>query len=1080
MRIVVIGIVVWVAGQASAQEVPSFARNVRPVLAKYCLECHNPKALKGGLDLESFKGILEGGDKGEVLFPGDPDKSRLVTLTEGKEKPFMPPKTAKHHPKKEEIALLRAWVKAGAKDDSSLIKVALPEIKPRRDAGAPVSALAFDPLSRFLAMGRLGTVEFHALGKETRGPEISPDKVTGLAYSRDGNLLARAHGIPGAAGYVHLHQGMKGPGAAKLLPHQDVILDLAISPNGKWLASSSYDTQVRLLFIAEDKSPPLPVLLKDHSDGVYGLAYSPDSTRIATASADRTVKVWEVGTGRLLLTLGEANDWLYSVAWSADGTYLAAGGLDRSIRLYRMNAGKAQLLHSVFAHEGGVLKVLFSNDGKKLYSLGQEGVVKVWKTAVMQELRTFERQPENVQVMAVSPDHTQIALGRYDGVVVLLEEATGKVLAQIKPMPPAKKAAPPKEKPAADPFPAQKETGDNSSPGKGMMITLPASIHGGLDRAGDCDFYRFSAKKGQQIGVQAITAAMGSKVDPYLQLTDLRGNLLAESNDGLLAHTFAEDGTFALGLRDRELKGGPGLSYRLHLGPIPVARSIYPLGIGKGEEREFIIGGVFLDQPRLTFKAPTDAVPGTRLNLPITSKLGKVLGSTQVVVGEFPEAVSDAKTNGPRGNLTFPGTGNGVLGKPGASDSWRFPAKKGDRVVVEIEARRLGSPLDSVIEILDASGKPVERAVLRCQAKTFVTFRDHDNVQGNIRIEAWNDLTVNDYIYVGSELLKIQALPTHPDADCNFFTAGGMRTGFLDTTPTHQANNEPMYKVSLHPPGTTFPPNGYPVFTLFYRNDDGGPGYGRDSRLFFDPPADGEYQVRVSDARGTGGAAFVYRLTVRPPRPSFTLRFSPEAPAVGRGGAIPVAVTADRLDGYAGPIQVRLENLPPGFHAPATDIPAGLNATAVALFAEEKATLPAKPLPLKVIGEALIDGKKVIKETVGKSPTLIDPGEIVTRTVESEIALKPGGITTLTVLIERRGKFAGRIPLEVRGLPHGVRVLDIGLNGILITESETRRTIQIYAEPWVEATDHPIVVLAKREGKNTEHGAKSVLLKIGR
>jgi hypothetical protein len=83
-------------------------------------------------------------------------------------------------------------------------------------------------------------------------------------------------------------------------------------------------------------------------------------------------------------------------------------------------------------------------------------------------------------------------------------------------------------------------------------------------------------------------------------------------------------------------------------------------------------------------------------------------------------------------------------------------------------------------------------------------------------------------------------------------------------------------------------------------------------------------------------------------------------------------------------------------------------------------------------------------------------------------------------VIERRAGFTGRIPLEVKGLPHGVRVLDIGLNGILITETETRRTIQIYAEPWVEAVDHPIVVLAKREGKNTEHGAKSVLLKIGR
>src|SRR5262249_17226991 len=97
---------------------------------------------------------------------------------------------------------------------------------------------------------------------------------------------------------------------------------------------------------------------------------------------------------------------------------------------------------------------------------------------------------------------------------------------------------------------------------------------------------------------------------------------------------------------------------------------------------------------------------------------------------------------------------------------------------------------------------------------------------------------------------------------------------------------------------------------------------------------------------------------------------------------------------------------------------------------------------------------------------------------EQEITLRPGGETKLTVAIERRNGFQGRVPLEVRGLPHGVRVLDIGLNGILITERETRRTMVLHAEPWVEPTSHPIVVLAKREGKNSEHAAKSVTLKI--
>jgi len=104
----------------------------------------------------------------------------------------------------------------------------------------------------------------------------------------------------------------------------------------------------------------------------------------------------------------------------------------------------------------------------------------------------------------------------------------------------------------------------------------------------------------------------------------------------------------------------------------------------------------------------------------------------------------------------------------------------------------------------------------------------------------------------------------------------------------------------------------------------------------------------------------------------------------------------------------------------------------------------------------------------------------VTSTEQPEVVVKPGSEVRLTVKVERRNGFKGRIPLDVKGLPHGVHVLDIGLNGILITPDETTRTIVIYAEPWVQATTHPFVVLARREGKNTEHAAKSVLLRVAK
>jgi hypothetical protein len=620
------------------------------------------------------------------------------------------------------------------------------------------------------------------------------------------------------------------------------------------------------------------------------------------------------------------------------------------------------------------------------------------------------------------------------------------------------------------------ESEPNDSPTRGQKITRPASIIGTISKPGDVDYYSFEAKEGQEIGVQILTAAVGSSLDPVLRLTDGTGNRVAESGNGLLGYTCPTTGTYALGVRDREYRGSAGTHYRLHIGDIPIVTSVYPLGLQRGTEAEIHLEGVHLGKIRSArVKAPATAAPGTRLPVPLTVDGRTPLGNPTVVVGEFPERVAGADREG---ILPVPGTGNGRIAKPGATQTWRFAAKKGQRLIVEVNARRLGSSLDSVIEILDARGRVVRWKTLRCLAKTYTTFRDHDSVGPGIRIESWSDLAINDYLLVGSEVVRIRELPKNPDDDCQFFSAGGRRLGYFGTTPTHHSLGTAMYKVSIHPPGTTFPPNGLPVVHLFYRNDDGGPRYGKDSRLFFDPPADGEYQVRVGDSRGEGGSTYAYRLTVRPPRPSFTVSFNPTAPTVWKAGAVPVTVSAQRIDGFEGVIDLRLENLPAGFSAPATSIPAGEITTAFALWADAAAANPVKVPPLKLVARATIAGKEVVREVTGGLPRLVEPGDLVTTTERSAVTVQPGKQVRLLVKVERRNGFKGRIPLEVRGLPHGVRVLDIGLNGILITEREASRTIVIYAEPWVKPMTHPFVVLSRSERKGTEHAAKSVRLKV--
>src|SRR5437660_4054805 len=109
-------------------EPPSYAKQVKPFLARYCLECHNASTTKGELDLETFKGMMQGGKSGPVIVPGKPDESRLVLLPEHKDKPPMPPKSARQ-PRPEEVLVLRAWVAAGAMDDSTSFRITRPEIE---------------------------------------------------------------------------------------------------------------------------------------------------------------------------------------------------------------------------------------------------------------------------------------------------------------------------------------------------------------------------------------------------------------------------------------------------------------------------------------------------------------------------------------------------------------------------------------------------------------------------------------------------------------------------------------------------------------------------------------------------------------------------------------------------------------------------------------------------------------------------------------------------------------------------------------------------------------------------------------
>jgi mono/diheme cytochrome c family protein len=102
----------------AAEVVPSYTKDIKPLMERYCVSCHKPGKAKGRLDVSTFQAIMKGGKK-KAVVPGKPDASWLQLTMEGR-RPVMPPRKEKQM-KAQEIALVRAWILAGARNDAPAV-----------------------------------------------------------------------------------------------------------------------------------------------------------------------------------------------------------------------------------------------------------------------------------------------------------------------------------------------------------------------------------------------------------------------------------------------------------------------------------------------------------------------------------------------------------------------------------------------------------------------------------------------------------------------------------------------------------------------------------------------------------------------------------------------------------------------------------------------------------------------------------------------------------------------------------------------------------------------------------------------
>jgi len=243
--------------------------------------------------------------------------------------------------------------------------------------------------------------------------------VYSVAFSPDGKTLASGSWDE----TIKLWDTATGEELRTLTGHTSYVSSVAFSPDGKILASASGDGTVRLWDAATGREIRR---LEGHWGWVFAIAFSPDGKTVASGGDDGLVLLWDVETGSEKGVLEGHEGAVYGVAFSPSGDLLATGSEDHTVKLWDL--ASQRLKATLRGHQGYVLAVAFSPDGRLVASGSEDGTVRIWDSTTGNQIQVLSGHEDIVHSVAFSPDGKTLASGSVDGTVRLWDPVKGELV----------------------------------------------------------------------------------------------------------------------------------------------------------------------------------------------------------------------------------------------------------------------------------------------------------------------------------------------------------------------------------------------------------------------------------------------------------------------------------------------------------------------------------------------------------------------------------------------------------------------------------------------------------------------------